>query len=244
MAGGCLLGRDERIFRIGMGDDVQAVVFHGAHHGAAQPQRVHHLGFERSAAVVRHLGHLALRHPAAGQPGIADRHAHARRRQFLHQRLGKSGHRELAGAIGGERTEGHEAVDRRGVDDVAVPARLHPAHEGLAAQEHPLDVDCHDPVEQVLADRLQRLERQGDARIVAQHIDRAERSFDGLLHFGPRCARHHIMRQREGPAPDPRGLGLGPIPAPIPPPPPVTRTTLPAMSMPCSPAIFSDRCVA
>ena len=88
-------------------------------------------------------------------------------------------------------------------------ARLHFRHEQLAAQEHALDVDRHGAVELSIAHGFHRLERQGDAGIVAQHVNRAELRLDRGLDFGPAFRAGDVMVKGDGAMADTLGLGAG-----------------------------------
>ena len=83
-------------------------------------------------------------------------------------------HRVLGGVVDPEPLRGDEAGHGRGVDDVAVGLlRDHARHEGLHAVDHAPEVDADRPLPVLMGGGVEPAP-EGDARVVAEDVHRAE----------------------------------------------------------------------
>ncbi|KDQ04011.1 hypothetical protein EN35_35750 [Rhodococcus qingshengii] len=98
---------------------------------------------------------------------------------FLADRIGEAQHRMLGAAVRRQTGAREFACKRSDVDDVSTSARKHPSQCELGSRDHAEDVDLDDASGHgvVLVDDPSD---RHDARIVDQHVDRAEFTFDGV----------------------------------------------------------------
>ena len=95
--------------------------------------------------------------------------------QLLAERLGQRDDAGLRRRIGGGVRIALLAGDRGDVDDAAVVLRDHQRHDGAAAQERPVEIDAHHlrpGLRRIFGDRHVG---PGDAGVVDQDVDAAER---------------------------------------------------------------------
>ena len=129
---------------------------------------------DRRAAQFRHVAPAALRRARldpGGELRIGDQRLVelglevARRNRigidpvphpFGRHGAGQIAHRRLAGRVGRDRFACHARHQRGDVDDLAAPARDHPARHRLSDEEHRGDVGRHHPLEHVLGKILER----------------------------------------------------------------------------------------
>ena len=116
--------------------------------------------------------------------------------KLLAERLGQRDDAGLRRRIGGGVRIALLAGDRGDVDDAAVVLRDHQRHHGAAAQERPVEIDAHHLrpcLRRIFGDRHVG---PGDAGVVDQDVDAAERRDRGVARALDVRQRRHIDGER------------------------------------------------
>ena len=147
---------------------------------------------------LRHL--VEDRGAGRGRRDAVDRDVVAR--QLLAERFGQRDDAGLRGRIGHRVRIALLAGDRGDVDDAAVVLRDHQRHDGAAAIELAVEIDAHHLVPG--ADRILpgRHVRPGDAGVVDQDVDAAERLHGGVARGFDLGEPRDVARHRRGLAAD------------------------------------------
>jgi hypothetical protein len=93
--------------------------------------------------------------------------------------LGEHLHRALAGGVGRDVRPAQLALHRTDVDDLAAPARDHPARDRLADDEDAVDVGAHQLVPVGLGELVER-RASLHTGVVDEDVDRADLTLDPL----------------------------------------------------------------